>query len=122
MNNHNPTPTPRTDTQPSTPHLVSNYETIRKSNKKKLVWGLICLAGPTLLIIGAIALYAIVNLIALSIGQPSSDMLETASPMTRALNIILFILGVLGTLTWLPGIIGGIVLLATRRKLPPHQE
>ncbi len=42
-------------------------------------------------------------------------------PLKVILNVTLFLVGAVATLTWLPGIIGGIILLATRTRDVPHQ-
>ena len=92
-------------------------------SKKQLIWGLVCLLGPTALIIIAILLYAIVNFIAASTATPVTTDITTdtglfndPSPVQMITNIILYVVGVVGTLAWLPGLIAGIILLATRKK------
>jgi len=80
---------------------------IRKTNKTKLVWGLICLIAPTALLIVSILLYAIVNFV-------FSGMSPETGSVPTIVNVLLFLCGTLVVFTWLPGIIIGIVLLATR--------
>ena len=91
-------------------YTAEQIEQIRRSNKKKLLWGLVCLLGPTLLLIVGILGYAIGNFIfgGLSSGEGA------ARPF---INILLFLIGTVSVLTWLPGIIGGIILLAKRQHL-----
>lgn len=120
----NPTSTPtppfqRRSTTKETHPLLS--ESLAKTNKKKLIWGLICLLGPTLLLVITIFTYAVVNFLIADTAQSSSE-LFTTSPLGATFNILMFLVGALVILTWLPGIIAGIVLLATRRKLPPRQR
>lgn len=120
----NPTSTPtppfqRRSTTKETHPLLS--ESLAKTNKKKLIWGLICLLGPTLLLVITIFTYAVVNFLIADTAQSSSE-LFTTSPLGAIFNILMFLVGALVILTWLPGIIAGIVLLATRRKLPPRQQ
>ncbi|NCU29306.1 hypothetical protein EOM60_01705 [Candidatus Saccharibacteria bacterium] len=83
-------------------------EQIKKSNKKKLIWGLVCLLGPSALVIFSILLYAIANFAAISTGT---------SLYNPAVNILLYLVGIIAILTWLPGIIIGIVLLTQRQKI-----
>lgn len=85
------------------PFTPEQIEAIRRKNKQKLVWGLVCLLGPTLLLIASILVFAIVHAI-------------TGGTGGAAVNILLWLIGVVATLTWLPGIVVGIILLATRRK------
>lgn len=85
-------------------------------SKKQLVWGLVCLFGPTVLIVVSILLYSIINLIFGATATSDGDLFGDSSPAKTILNVILFIIGAFSVATWLPGIIGGIVLLATRKK------
>lgn len=95
--------------QPVTPQDAA---AIQKSNKQKLTWGLVCLIGPTVLLIGSLLLYAIINFI--FSGSPTDE----TGPLKTIINVILFLIGVVVTLTWLPGVIVGIILLATRKSVP----
>jgi hypothetical protein len=86
---------------------------------KGALWLLI---GPTALLILTFMLYAIINLISAGVAEPAPvssgtpDSLFAEDPAgTTAANIILFLFGALGVLTWLPGLIIGIVLLATKK-------
>lgn len=81
--------------------------TIERTNKLKLTWGIICLVAPTALILLSIILSAIVQFVA-------GDSLSTVRTIS---NVILFLTGAVAVMTWLPGIIVGIILLATRRKV-----
>ncbi|NCU38493.1 hypothetical protein EOL96_05570 [Candidatus Saccharibacteria bacterium] len=94
---------------------------IRRSNTLKLRWGLICLIAPTALLIVTIIIFAIGNFISSSVTPTPniSDSVEPVglSPSHPIVNILLFLIGSISTLTWLPGIIVGIILLATRKKI-----
>ena len=79
-----------------------------RTNRLKLVWGLISLIGPTALIIIALLGYAVANFAFASFEQPSQA--------KTILNIVMFLVGAVSVLTWLPGIIVGIILLATRKQ------
>lgn len=77
-----------------------------RTNKLKLIWGLIFLLAPSALFVLALILAAVSNLV-----------FGTSNPSARVLvNVIVFLMGALVVLTWLPGIIAGIILLATRKK------
>ncbi len=89
-------------------------EEIRRSNKIKLIWSLVCLLGPTLLLIIAILGFAIGSFIYGSITGDDGSSYGGTPPFV---NILLFLIGAVSILTWLPGIIVGIVLLVQRKKL-----
>ena len=93
------------DTQPEsyTPEQVTAIE---RTNKLKLTWGIICLVAPTALVVLTIILYAITQLI-------TNDL----SNARTVINVLLFLVGSLAVFTWLPGIVVGIILLATREKV-----
>ncbi len=89
-------------------------------NKLKFRWGLVALIAPTALLIISMIAYAIINY-AISTTATSSSMasgttLANPSPLVTIINIILYLAAAVGMLTWLPGIITGIVLLATRKR------
>ena len=77
-----------------------------RTNKLKLIWGLVFLIGPSALFVLALIIAAISNF-GFGAGNP---------PVRTFVNIIVFLMGAVVVLTWLPGIIAGIVLLATRKK------
>lgn len=86
-----------------------------KANKRKFIWGLVCLLGPTGLIILSIVAYAVLNFIAGSMSSEGELFGEIPIWQTIA-NVVLFFTGAISVITWLPGIIGGIILLASRKK------
>lgn len=119
-------------------------ETIKRSNAQKLRWGLICLIGPTALIVVSLILYTLVNF-ALSAtttveskpyavdctgSEVSGACLSETQPDQEAelfgntgigktvANVALFLVSALAVATWLPGIIVGIVLIANRKPVP----
>jgi hypothetical protein len=81
-----------------------------ESKKKdvKLIAGLWLLIAPTALFIVTILLYAITNFVFFS-ADGGSDIVRVT------LNIVLFVASSISIITWLPGIVVGIVLLATRK-------
>lgn len=90
---------------PPNPGLVSEQELIRqKSNKKKLIWGLVLLVGPS-------ALFVTVTIISFS----SLAFIYKTPMLYDALNMLVHITTVVCVLTWLPGIIIGTILLAKRK-------
>lgn len=100
---------------------------------KAALWLMI---GPTALLIGVFILYAIVNWVVVGIDTSSSDPsvrcpssvsggITSCTPESQfnetplivtLMNVALFIVGSVFVLTWLPGLIIGIVLLATKPK------
>lgn len=104
--------------QPMQQSLEDNTTVNQRSNKLKLVWGLICLLGPTAIIILAIFVYAMVNFISGSMSNPNSsdELFGNTSPIHSVMNVVLFLVGGLSVVVWFPGIIIGIILLATRKK------
>jgi hypothetical protein len=107
--------------QPEAPTYQSPAEqttaTAPTRNKRKIL-ALWLLIGPTALIIGTLILYAIVNfLVASTTPAPAEgDMFGSQSPIQSILNVILFLIGTISVITWLPGIIAGIILLTTKKK------
>lgn len=96
--------------QAPTPTIV---EAPKKSHKKL---ALLLIIGPTALFILAMVLYAISNF-AFSSSQPTDgDLYGDVSPIKTILNIFLFLSSAVSILTWLPGLIIGIVLLAKQSK------
>lgn len=96
---------------------LSDEARASRNSKLKLIWGLILLIGPSLLLIITIVLYALINFIAPgSATGADSGMFAQPSIAERIVNVVLFIIGTVVVLTWLPGIIAGIILLATRNK------
>lgn len=90
--------------QPETTHSKkSTY------NRKKIVWGVVCLVGPLALVVVSLLLYAIVNFVVGSSGTEQSI-------VTTITNILLFLVGAVSVVTMLPGLIVGIILLATSRN------
>lgn len=88
---------------------------LRRSNKRKLVWGLICLIGPSAAIIVSVLLYALIGYFT-SLAADSS--LTEPSAGRSIANIIMFLIGIVSILAWLPGMVVGIILLATRKPIP----
>lgn len=108
-----PNDTPAEETQamqaPATVMVAVNPAT----QKKKLIWGLILVIAPTVLWIVSLILFAINNIVA---GAISADMNSFGdNPAYIVVNILAWFMGAIAFLSWLPGLITGIVLLATRK-------
>jgi len=116
-----------TPTQPTSPAQTSSV------NKTKVKWGIVCLVAPTVLIFFALIIYAATSFMFSSMepapnpigtqctNDPLAGVCAPASnyeePALRTIvNIIIFLVGAVATITWLPGIIIGIILLATSKK------
>ena len=87
-----------------------------KSNKTQLIWGLVCLIGPSALLILTILTYAVINMISGSSTTDEASLFAEPSVGETALDVIMYLVGAATVLTLLPGIIVGIVLLATRKS------
>jgi hypothetical protein len=82
---------------------------------KGALWLLI---APTVLIIVAFLLFAVINFVFNPTTQLPADG-EAFAPTPIGItivNILLFVMGSVSVLTWLPALIIGIVLLATTKK------
>ncbi len=91
--------------------MVTSKEPAKMTGRTKLaLWLLI---APTGLLFATFILFAISN-IALSTGH----YYDNTGLLRAFINIILYLLGLVGFLAWLPGLITGIVLLAT----PPAKK
>ena len=83
---------------------------------KTALWLMI---GPTALLIATFLAYAVVNLMfasAVTTATNETTLFAEQSPIQSIINVLLFLVGAIGSLTWLPGLITGIVLLATPKK------
>lgn len=121
--------------KPYQPQPVEPYKKKKVPKRTKLaLWFIL---GPTLLLFATLLGYAVVNFAIGGISQSTpatcidsgdfsqsvttdeacqSDLFANPSPVKTALNIVFFLTGAIGVLTWLPGLIAGIVLLATRPR------
>ena len=87
----------------------------QRMNKRKLIWGIVCLAAPTTLIILTLIMFAVVNFIMSANAPTSGSGFGTPSPVATIINIILYGIGGLGVITLVPGFVIGIILLVTRK-------
>lgn len=111
---------PTSQTTPPVPAQIDSAQ-VSKANKLKTIWGIICLVGPTALIIISLIAYAILNFAlgtTWGYSHGYSGNIATSPSMVQTIgNIALFIVAAIATLTWLPGIVIGIILLATRKRV-----
>ncbi len=82
---------------------------------KGALWLLI---APTALIVLTFIVYAITNWVFSTVTPPPTEgELFSETPIGVAIvNVILFVVGALSTAAWLPGLIVGLVLLASPKK------
>lgn len=92
---------------PTAEPMPAATPTARK--KSHTVLALFLLLGPTALIVVSFILYAVVNFAFSNSALPGAE-----SPVQTILNVFLFLAGTVSVLTWLPGIIIGIILLAKK--------
>ncbi len=95
-----------------------NPQIPQSNNKKRAKLALWLMIAPTVLFAATFICYAIVNFVMFSTTPTdvnSTELFATQNPVQSVLNVILFITGVISFLAWLPGIITGIVLLATKK-------
>ncbi len=106
---------------PQVPPLPASSEQVQKTNKLKLIWGVVCLVGPTALLIISILLFALLSFIDSTQTPPSApseseSLFGESSPAHTITNVILYLVGAVSALTWLPGVIIGIILLTSRKR------
>ena len=87
------------------------------NNRKRTILALWLMIGPTALLIVTFILFAIVNFIFSSTGiADDGDLFGKQSVLQTVVNVLLYLAGAITILTWLPGLIIGIVLLATKKR------
>lgn len=83
--------------------------------KRRTGLALLLLIGPSALIILAIIIAAVSNFIFSATAPTTGDALFTNEhPAHTIVNVIVFLMGTVSVLSWLPGIIIGIILLAKK--------
>ncbi len=95
---------------------MAEQTAIASKNRKQTIWGIILLAGPTALFIITFLLFAINNYMFSAYALQSSGEFANVGIVQTTINILAFLFGVVAFITWLPGVIIGIILLATRTK------
>lgn len=123
-----PQPQPELSPQPLQPEpaIVAPTTGPKKMSRRTKV-ALWLMIGPTALLIVTFVLYATLNYIfgvtpevTTTTTTESGDLfVETSNPAgngANIANILMFLVGAIATLTWLPGLIIGSVLLATKKK------
>ncbi len=97
------------------PPVPQPLEPSKKRNGRKIA-GITLLVTPTALIIVTVIIYALMNFVFAGNSSTDSELFGSQSALTTGLNVLLFLTGTVGVLTWLPALIIGIVLLATQKK------
>ena len=113
-------------TQPATPEVTQ--ATPKKPINRTAV-ALLLLLGPTALFILTFVCFSLINLF-FGQGIPDQDAALNPNPespliapnMLSVLNTLLFTGSVIAVLAWLPGIVIGIILLATKKPATPAQS
>jgi uncharacterized membrane protein len=101
--------------QPPTEQITPGVPVVNEKRKTLALWLLI---GPTALIVTAVILYAVANFIIASTAPTpgNGEMFGAPSTFGMVVNVVLFLVGSVSVITWLPGIIIGIILLTTQKK------
>ncbi len=103
-----------TDTQAPAHQPANATQPSRRNNRKiAAIW---LLVGPSALIILSVLAYALVNLIFSSTTNSDAELFGQQPIAATITNIALFVAGTIGVIAWLPSIIIGIVLLATKKQ------
>lgn len=82
--------------------------------KRRTGLALLLLIGPSALIILAIIIAAVSNFIFSAAAPATGDALFNEHPAHTIVNVVVFLMGAVSILSWLPGIIIGIILLAKK--------
>ncbi len=101
-----------------TPQQQATAPTPAAKKSQRTLWAIICLAGPTALFILTSILFAVSNYLYVGMATPYEGPTPDASITHTVINTVSFIIGAIATTTWLPGIVVGIVLLATKPVAP----
>lgn len=99
--------------QPVAPQAPQVVEAPGKSHKKLALWLII---GPSALFVVAIGL-SLLSALFFNNAQPTDgEMFAPVSPVQTIFNLFFFLSMLVSIVTWLPGLIIGIVLLAKQSK------
>lgn len=113
----NPDQQPTQPVEPPAPtYQPAGAEQPQRRNARKItaIW---LLVGPSALIVFSILAYAIANAIFMNTASSDSTELFGQQPVGATIvNIALFIIGTVSVVTWLPGIVIGIILLTTKGR------
>ena len=115
--------------EPTQPITTDAPQPTPKKRITRTAVALILLISPTVLFVLTFLGFALVNLF-LGQGIPDQDPALNPNPsspliapiVVSVLNTLFFIGGVISVLTWVPGIVIGIILLATKKPTPPAQS
>ena len=99
-----------------------------KEQKKGKKLALFLILGPSLGMVGAILLYAIINFIISSFsggdvsGAQSSDLYGDNNIFKTIANVLLFLLGAISVASFFPCLVVGIILLSRRNRDEGHRD
>lgn len=106
---------PQQQYTPSPQYQPPQQASTPASNKKRTMLAIILLVGPTILFILTILISSIGHLL-LSEATSSGSLFAEPSTGMKIVNVVTFVTAALSFLSWLPGMIIGIILLATKKK------
>jgi len=86
----------------------------KMTSRKKL--GLWLVIAPTALLIAAAIIFVISGLVTPTAPASGTTLFNNPTPFASILNILGYLMNIIAFITWLPGLIIGIVLLATPKK------
>jgi hypothetical protein len=108
QNNANPQPSGTNSDSFTTPPTAAPVV----AKKRRTGLALLLLIGPSALIILAIIIAAVSNFVFSATAPSTGDALyPDDNPVRTIVNVIVFLMGTVTVITWLPGIIIGIILL-----------
>lgn len=111
--NEQPQPTPVQPEQGIIP--PAQPQPVAHSSKARTIWAIVLLTAPTALFILLFIVGAISNYAFASATPADGSLYAETSAAQSIINILIFLLGAVAFLAWLPGIIIGIILLATKK-------
>jgi hypothetical protein len=110
QNNLNSTP----QQTPSSPIQQPAAGQQEAPKKRRTGLALLLLIGPSALLIFAIILGAVSNFIFSSTSPTGDALYADNNPVRTIINVFIFLAGAVTVITWLPGIVIGIILLAKK--------
>lgn len=94
--------------------MQPQYPQTPNKGHRKLI-AILLLTVPTVLILLAFALTLLTSM-AVTPTPTNSDLFGDQNTAQAGSNVVSFIFMMIGFITWLPGLIAGIILLATKKK------
>ena len=110
------------DPQQPAPNPINPLPAQKKHMAGRTKLALWLMIGPTALLVVSFLLFAIVNFVASTATPAPGELFAEQSAISPIVNVLLFLIGIVTIVTWLPGLIIGIVLLATKPTLPHDSQ